>query len=531
MGNLKVKIQLLRASDKEPTAESLGINQERRPNEINEIWVNEAISKIAGVLKSKGLNLDSAFNIIDINSNYSVSFEEFSSVVLTTLAVPLTQNEVQLVWRRIAGADISGQLTKHKFAETFGGYLETYPSQRQGMNYASRPPAFGTRPGERYSFGIEHSEIVNEEESKNKDHSFLPPNNPQKDSFQPQVESRPVSRRNTVKEKEKEPDQIFAEFTEILSKYMEDHKLSVTSLVLRMDQDRSNYVSKAEFRKFFLNKLQIKLEEATLDVVFDYADREKQDGRLSVSEFIKMLRLGSQIRFAIKRSGVSEELRSNVVFLFLVDYLKKQSVSFIDFFTGMDINKDGFIDLLELALFFKKIDVPIGIEEIEHFIGLLDLDKDHRLSRKEIQDKFERMLEEIQQKEKETRARMTPQEPQREEHMQSSVGMSSTGQERLSRSNTGVNMSQMSISDKVARMNGVFSKLAVALRTKNFSKKSLFSAIDRNHSGRIDKEELASAFKNMNVKLLDEELEFIFSSLDKDQSGYVDEKEFLSQLP
>jgi EF-hand domain pair len=92
-------------------------------------------------------------------------------------------------------------------------------------------------------------------------------------------------------------------------------------------------------------------------------------------------------------------------------------------------------------------------------------------------------------------------------------------------------MSQLSLSSKVARMNGIFNKLATALKKEKFSKKSLFNAIDRNHSGRIDRDELATAFNSMKIILADDELDFIFSSLDKDQSGFVDENEFLSQLP
>lgn len=59
----------------------------------------------------------------------------------------------------------------------------------------------------------------------------------------------------------------------------------------------------------------------------------------------------------------------------------------------------------------------------------------------------------------------------------------------------------------------------------------LFQSIDRDHSGRLDKSELSSAFERAGVAVSNARLERFFSYIDKDRDGTIDFSEWRGNYP
>ena len=98
----------------------------------DEVYEDQLIIKLAEALKQKGLNIESAFNIFDIDRMNEISIENFKNTLIFTLKFTTNQNEVEYLVKTLFTNKGKIKLDKNDFYKIFSKLL---PSE--GQSYAS----------------------------------------------------------------------------------------------------------------------------------------------------------------------------------------------------------------------------------------------------------------------------------------------------------------------------------------------------------------------------------------------------------
>jgi Ca2+-binding EF-hand superfamily protein len=98
----------------------------------DEIYEDQLIIKLADALKLKGLNIESAFNIFDIDKKKEISIENFKNTLIFTLKFTTNQHEVEYLVKTLFTSKGKIKLDKNDFYKIFSKLL---PSE--GQSYAT----------------------------------------------------------------------------------------------------------------------------------------------------------------------------------------------------------------------------------------------------------------------------------------------------------------------------------------------------------------------------------------------------------
>ena len=88
-----------------------------------EAFKDALIIKLANVLKSKGLNLDSAFNIFDMDRKNEITIDNFKNILIFTLKFTTNQNEIESLIKILFTNQNRTKLTKTDFFRIFSMLL------------------------------------------------------------------------------------------------------------------------------------------------------------------------------------------------------------------------------------------------------------------------------------------------------------------------------------------------------------------------------------------------------------------------
>ena len=97
----------------------------------DEIYEDQLIIKLADALKLKGLNIESAFNIFDIDKKKEISIENFKNTLIFTLKFTTNQNEVEYLVKTLFTSKGKIKLDKNDFYKIFSKLL---PSEGQSYS-------------------------------------------------------------------------------------------------------------------------------------------------------------------------------------------------------------------------------------------------------------------------------------------------------------------------------------------------------------------------------------------------------------
>ena len=84
------------------------------------------ISKLANCLKEKALNIESAFNIFDIDKKNEISIDNFKNTIIFTLKFTTNQNEMEHLIKLFFTNQGRSKLDKIDFYKIFSNFLPTY---------------------------------------------------------------------------------------------------------------------------------------------------------------------------------------------------------------------------------------------------------------------------------------------------------------------------------------------------------------------------------------------------------------------
>jgi Ca2+-binding EF-hand superfamily protein len=76
----------------------------------------------------------------------------------------------------------------------------------------------------------------------------------------------------------------------------------------------------------------------------------------------------------------------------------------------------------------------------------------------------------------------------------------------------------------------VFGRFVEFIKTNSISLVTFFKKFDTSGDGRLNKDELTSAFAALNFKVTEQDMNSVFEFFDLDGSGQINYKEFLKKL-
>ena len=94
------------------------VEEEELPYET-EAYKDALVLKLAKALKDKGLNLDSAFNIFDMDKKNEISIDNFKNIIIYTLKFTTNQNELEHLINLLFAGKSKAKLSKMDFYKIF----------------------------------------------------------------------------------------------------------------------------------------------------------------------------------------------------------------------------------------------------------------------------------------------------------------------------------------------------------------------------------------------------------------------------
>ena len=98
-------------------------NEELNLSYENELYKDSSIMRLANVLKSKGLSLDTAFNIFDIDKKNEISIDNFKITLISTLKFIQNQGEIEHLIKILYTNQSKTKLSKIDFFKIFSSLL------------------------------------------------------------------------------------------------------------------------------------------------------------------------------------------------------------------------------------------------------------------------------------------------------------------------------------------------------------------------------------------------------------------------
>ena len=225
--------------------EEIMIGTESIMVKYDDVSEDQLIIKLAEALKQKGLNIESAFNIFDIDGENEISIDNFKNTLIFTLKFTTNQNEIEYLVNMLFKNKGKIKLDKADFYKIFSKLL---PSE--GPNYAAK---ININNSSEVKNSLIDNNINNSEKTKEKEIIINTQENEQRSSsiIQSPINTN-LNNRDNVSEKKKE--RTISELGQLVFKYKQSKRKNVDAVDLFkdiFDKDASLGIDKKELHKGF----------------------------------------------------------------------------------------------------------------------------------------------------------------------------------------------------------------------------------------------------------------------------------------
>ena len=225
--------------------EEIMIGTESIMVKYDDVSEDQLIIKLAEALKQKGLNIESAFNIFDIDGENEISIDNFKNTLIFTLKFTTNQNEIEYLVNMLFKNKGKIKLDKADFYKIFSKLL---PSE--GPNYATK---ININNSSEVKNSLIDNNINNSEKTKEKEIIINTQENEQRSSsiIQSPINTN-LNNRDNVSEKKKE--RTINELGQLVFKYKQSKRKNVDAVDLFkdiFDKDASLGIDKKELHKGF----------------------------------------------------------------------------------------------------------------------------------------------------------------------------------------------------------------------------------------------------------------------------------------
>ena len=170
-----------------------------------------------------------------------------------------------------------------------------------------------------------------------------------------------------------------------LQKVIKEKNISLEKLFAKLDKSGDNMLDVKEFSRL-VRAISPNCAEEVTNYLFERWDIDKS-GSLSFDEFKKMINEKDYNTYIMYIDPMLEQKAGRVIQR-LVDTVKADNISIVDFFLKFDNKKKSALDLDELHSMMMEIDSTITLKEAEYIFDLLDENKDGGISLVEFQAVF-----------------------------------------------------------------------------------------------------------------------------------------------
>ena len=225
--------------------EEIMIGTESIMVKYDDVSEDQLIIRLAEALKQKGLNIESAFNIFDIDGENEISIDNFKNTLIFTLKFTTNQNEIEYLVNMLFKNKGKIKLDKADFYKIFSKLL---PSE--GPNYATK---ININNSSEVKNSLIDNNINNSEKTKEKEIIINTQENEQRSSsiIQSPINTN-LNNRDNVSEKKKE--RTINELGQLVFKYKQSKRKNVDAVDLFkdiFDKDASLGIDKKELHKGF----------------------------------------------------------------------------------------------------------------------------------------------------------------------------------------------------------------------------------------------------------------------------------------
>ena len=226
----------------------------------DEIYDDQLIINIAEALKQKGLNIESAFNIFDIDGMNEISVENFKNTLLFTLKFTTNQLEIEHLIQILYNNRRKMKLDKADFYKIFSKLLSS-----EGQGYATQSNINININNEINNNKEKEEENINTEPPKQKETITSQENEKTSNNIQSSNNNTEIKNDDNFKK-----DKTINELGQLILKYRKSKKGNIDAVDLFkdiFDKDASLGIDKKELSKGF-KKMEITLTDGERDLLW-----------------------------------------------------------------------------------------------------------------------------------------------------------------------------------------------------------------------------------------------------------------------
>jgi len=345
--------------------------------------------RIATNLKTRGLTIESAFNIFDQDQDGLVSAQEFRNSLLITLRVQMTEQEIQLLLNLLPMT--SGALAKTEFKAKLQGLLplgtktqeagaweesilDRVKALARGKNLSLKATfdAFdinnsGFIEAEEFQRTFQIMQLGLSEEEVTRLFAYFDPGPEAKVSYQRFME------RMLVESSSKADPGSPQEIVKKVGLLMKESKMQLRQAFAVFDQNQDGKISRVEFVKVF-EMMKLGLTAAEIETVWGSVKKDAQ-GFLNYIDFCAVFESSAD---PSQDRPTFPALRQRIVTV-----LKTKNISARPLLVGFDKDRDGMLGRDEFREALESLRINLSTYDIEVLLDTADRNRDGRISLQE----------------------------------------------------------------------------------------------------------------------------------------------------
>jgi Ca2+-binding EF-hand superfamily protein len=442
---------------------------------LSQVWEREAYQRIAKALSSRGLGMESSFNVFDQDSDGLVSPQEFRNTILITLRVPLSEQEIQLL---INSCNlVEGGISKTLFRQKFSGLLVTDRTIESNQTW--------------------EEEILDRVRERIKEKNLsvwqaFAAFDENRDGF---ISSNEFLKTFKIMELGLTDQEI-----QKLLLYFDPSKTGMIDYKVFCNQIQKN--SSGSWEEDIINKVRQRIQEKNLSIKQAFSAFDKNgDGIISANEFIeafKVMELGLSVQeikkllsyFDTSRTGKidyklfcnkiqktssSSESWEEEILNRVRERIKEKGLSVWEAFGAFDENGDGVISSAEFTKAFNIMELGLTDQEIQKLLTYFDQSRTGSIEYKVFCNKIQKTSSQSWEED-------------------------------------------------------ILNRVRLRIQEKNLSARQAFTAFDQNGDGIISANEFIEAFRVMELGLSVQEIKKLLSYFDTSRTGKIDYKLFCNKI-
>lgn len=265
-----------------------------------------------------------------------------------------------------------------------------------------------------------------------------------------------------------------------MANHMLKRNLTIDEVMAKFDRNSDGYISPEEFRTIIID-INAELTRAEIDSVARNLDIN-QDNRLSVREIKTSIqpKLQAALNNLKQQKINNNKAAKDQLVESVVSYMQRNRLTIYDLYKRIDSNHDSIVNRLEFGKFLRGLGIQGNDKQMDELIDIFDYDKNGRVQ-------FDEFVNTIK--------------PYLSKPLQVDTG---------------------------SNIEGTLTAMASYMKEKNMATSTMFTTLDRNNDGFVNRLELTEFLKRLGCT--DAQCKDVVSEFDRNGDDRIDIKEFIKTM-